>query len=314
MSKFKKLFLSALAVCALAVGVGINPVTAYAKDSAETPEISAEIETSEEVVEDSESVENSEDIEVNPFISKTFTHEENGERIELTIVDEENAVADMWDKGMPFAKVYLTYVWTGEDTLELRAMDGSYFDEVRLYESGFFEGVEGPLNPSPSDSVPSEDIETKEENAVEDTNEVVLPVICGIAGIVGCALIALIVGKNWSKIKASFDAIIEWFKKKKEAITNEELDLAEIKSRISDYIKSNEALKALLDSAYKENAKEFERFAELIKETVRTVLGEYEKIKKALLLITQGEAELVQRGVADEVLKLLGVPAEEKKE
>lgn len=309
MSKLKQMIVSAFAVCALAVGVGINPVTAYAEDSAVIPEISAEIETSEEVVEDSESVENSEDIEVNPFISKTFTHEENGERIELTIVDEENAVADMWDKGMPFAKVYLTYVWTGEDTLELRAMDGSYFDEVRLYESGFFEVVEGTLNPSPS-----EDIETKEENAVEDTNEVVLPVICGIAGIVGCALIALIVGKNWSKIKASFDAIIEWLKKKKEAITNEELDLAEIKSRISDYIKRNEELKALLDLAYKENGKEFEKFAELIKEAVRTVLGEYEKIKKALLLITQGEAELVQRGVADEVLKLLGVPAEEKKE
>ena len=218
MSKFKKLFLSALAVCALSIGVGINPVTAYAEDSAETPEISAEIETSEEVVEDSESVENSEDIGV------------------------------------------------------------------------------------------------KEENSVEDTNEVVLPVICGIAGIVGCALIALIVGKNWSKIKGSFDAIIEWFKNKKEAITNEELDLAEIKSRISDYIKSNEELKALLDRAYKKNAEEFEKFAALIKETVRTVLGEYEKIKKALLLITQGEAELVQRGVADEVLKLLGVPAEEKKE
>ena len=305
MSKLKQMIVSAFAVCALAIGVGVNPVTAYAEDSAETPEISAEIETSEEV----ESVENSQYIEVNPFISNTFTHEENGERIELTIVDEENAVADMWDKGMPFAKVYLTYVWTGEDTLELRAMDGSYFDEVRLYESGFFEVVEGTLNPSPS-----EDIEAKEENTVEDTNEVVLPVICGIAGIVGCALIALIVGKNWSKIKDSFDAIIEWFKSKKEEITNEELDFAEIKSGISDYIKSNEKLKALLDSAYKENAKEFERFAELIKETVRTVLGEYEKIKKALLLITQGEAELVQRGVADEVLKLLGVPAEEKKE
>lgn len=218
MSKLKQMIVSAFAVCALAVGVGINHVTAYAEDSAVIPEISAEIETSEEVSEESANVEN------------------------------------------------------------------------------------------------SEDIEAKEENAVEDTNEVVLPVICGIAGIVGCALIALIVGKNWSKIKGSFDAIIEWFKNKKEAITNEELDLAEIKSRISDYIKSNEELKALLDSAYKENAKEFERFAELIKETVSTVLGEYEKIKKALLLITQGEAELVQRGVADEVLKLLGVPAEEKKE
>lgn len=61
--KLKKLFLSALAVCALAVGVGINPVTAYAEDSAETPEISAEIETSEEVIEESASVENSSNLE-----------------------------------------------------------------------------------------------------------------------------------------------------------------------------------------------------------------------------------------------------------
>lgn len=64
MSKLKQMIVSAFAVCALAIGVGINPVTAYAEDSAVIPEISAEIETSEEVVEDSESVENSEDIEV----------------------------------------------------------------------------------------------------------------------------------------------------------------------------------------------------------------------------------------------------------
>ena len=63
MSKLKQMIVSAFAVCALAVGVGINPVTAYAEDSAVIPEVSAEIETSEEVIEDSESVENSEDIE-----------------------------------------------------------------------------------------------------------------------------------------------------------------------------------------------------------------------------------------------------------
>ena len=82
MSKFKKLFLSAFAVTALAFGFGMNPVTAYAEDSVEIPVISAEIETSEEVIEETESVENSSNLEAET------SEEDEGDVIEKTSASE----------------------------------------------------------------------------------------------------------------------------------------------------------------------------------------------------------------------------------
>ena len=99
MKKLKFMIVSALATIAVSFGFAFAPVTAFAEESVETPEISVESVTSEEVVEGTESVENSSVLEAES--------DDKDETTEITYDDilalagklaEKEGFKDEWDK------------------------------------------------------------------------------------------------------------------------------------------------------------------------------------------------------------------------
>lgn len=99
MKKLKFMIVSALATIAVSFGFAFAPVTAFAEESVETPEISVESVTSEEVVEETESVENSSVLEAES--------DDKDETTEITYDDilalagklmEKEGFKDEWDK------------------------------------------------------------------------------------------------------------------------------------------------------------------------------------------------------------------------
>lgn len=99
MKKLKFMIVSALATIAVSFDFAFAPVTAFAEESVETPEISVESVTSEEVVEETESVENSSVLEAES--------DDKDETTEITYDDilalagklaEKEGFKDEWDK------------------------------------------------------------------------------------------------------------------------------------------------------------------------------------------------------------------------
>lgn len=101
MKKLKFMIVSALATIAVSFGFAFAPVTAFAEESVETPEISVESVTSEEVVEETESVENSSVLEAES--------DDKDETTEITYDDilalagklmEKEGFGDKWEKAL----------------------------------------------------------------------------------------------------------------------------------------------------------------------------------------------------------------------
>ena len=105
MKKLKFMIVSALATIAVSFGFAFAPVTAFAEESVETPEISVESVTSEEVVEETESVEISSVLEAES--------DDKDETTEMTYDDilalagklaEKEGFKDEWDKTLYYLK------------------------------------------------------------------------------------------------------------------------------------------------------------------------------------------------------------------
>ena len=157
----------------------------------------------------------------------------------------------------------------------------------------------------------------------EEIKDITLPVICGVTGLSGVALLFLLFKGKLKKIGKAFDGIVSWFKKKKEEVTTEEIDLKKIEQAFADAVNSNKEVKALLEQAYARNKEEYDALCGMIKETITTatdMVGEmkscyeksaetlemqYKQIKTILRKIVTGSSELVRHGVADEVVKLI---------
>lgn len=157
----------------------------------------------------------------------------------------------------------------------------------------------------------------------ESVKDITLPVLCGVTGLSGVALLYLLFKGKLKKIGTAFESIVSWFREKKEEVTTEELDLKKIEQEFASAVETNETVKELLQQAYERNREEYDTLCCMIKETMTTavdMVGEmkacyenrattlerqYEQIKTILRKITAGSSELVRRGVADEVVELI---------
>ncbi|MBQ9113911.1 MAG: hypothetical protein IJY05_03205 [Clostridia bacterium] len=192
------------------------------------------------------------------------------------------------------------------------------------------EMVETPENTD--DTMADEEIPETEENGEimsdtvsedEEVKDITLPVVCGVTGLSGVALLFLLFKGKLKKIGKAFDAVVSWFTKKQEEVTTEELDLKKIEQSFASAVSSNEEVKTLLQQAYERNKEEYDALCRIIKETVTEAVRmveemkacydkksevfakQYEQIKTILIKIATGSAELVRHGVADEVVKLI---------
>lgn len=132
MKKLKFMIVLALASIAVSFGFAFAPVTAFAEEGVETPEISVESVTSEEVVEETESVENSSVLEAES--------DDKDETTEITYDDilalagklaEKEGFKDEWDKT-------LYYIETAASEKKVDAMIillGAVFAFLLLYGS-----------------------------------------------------------------------------------------------------------------------------------------------------------------------------------
>jgi cell division protein FtsB len=167
MKKLKLLFATALAT--LFVAFGVSPVVAYADEGVEMPENSVEMETSEEVIEETESVENE-----GVFEQKTYVWEEDGNKLELTLLNETTAEGKLYVYGTYSATVNFLYTYIESDVIELHFPDDSYFESYRLHPNGYLieydDGVYIP--PDIDDSEEEEKTKLTYEDILAITGEI----------------------------------------------------------------------------------------------------------------------------------------------
>jgi hypothetical protein len=167
MSKMKLLITSILASAFVFLGGAIAPISVFAEESAETPEISVESVIDEEVITETESVENSA-----VFEQKTYVLERDGEKIELTLLSETKAEAVMYYYDAYYGTLALTYTYIESDVVELYNSDGSYVDVFRLHPNGYLieydDGVYIPPDIGDSENKETENITEKVEVTYED--------------------------------------------------------------------------------------------------------------------------------------------------
>ena len=301
-----------LVVIAVSLVFSFSPLLVSAEESATMLKNSLESVVDEEVANSEEAVE---------FEPKTYILEEDGNKIELTLVDEKNAVAEMSIHDVPYATVYMYYEYLTADSISLyTTADDSYFGDFNLYADGTMEEIAYVYIPDDSGE---ESVETSmdEPEKEEDVNTILLPVVSGIVGLVGAGLLYLLFSGRLDKLKKAFSDIVSWFTKKKEELATEEVDLKKFKEDLTAAVCSNEEVKALLQQAYENNKEQYLAFKQAIADTVKLsteMVGEmkksfdiraeeiekqYSQIKEILIKMVAGNAELVRQGIADEIIK-----------
>ncbi len=163
MKKLKLMIVSAFAAVAVCFGFAFSPVTAFAEESAETPEIFVESVTDEEVIESGGTSE---------FEPKTYVLVEDGNKIELTLIDEKNAIAEMSIHGVPYSTVYMYYEYLTADSISLHATaDDSYFGDFNLYADGTMEEIAHVYIPDDSEEESAETPEITFDDILAITGE-----------------------------------------------------------------------------------------------------------------------------------------------
>lgn len=325
MKRIKFIIITLLLTAAMPLGLVFAPVFAAAEVASSTSEDYSifiyESAKSEEVI-DSE--------ETSEFEPKIYVLEEDGNRIELTLIDEENAVAELSVHGVPLATVYMYYEYLTTDSISLYASgDDSYFGDFNLYTDGTMAGIDYAYSPdnSADDSAESLVGEPTEER---DHNTILLPVVCGIVGLAGAGLLCLLLNGKLGKLKKAFSDIVSWFTKKKEELATEEIDLKKFKEDLTTAICSNKEIKAWLEKSYESNKEQYLVFKQAIEDTVKTATEMVSEIKKdvvvrmeefekkydqicgILVKMAAGNAELVRQGIADNIIKSLEVKKTKK--
>ena len=305
----------------LCVCFAVSPLLVSAEAVRETPETSTENGLETDEIADDEydfgTVGN-----VYYFVNPT----NNTDGVRFTILENEKLQIDMYSSGELVATVNGQYDLVG-NRLAVYAMNdwlGCFF----LFSDGT--AVEIIEEEEPPDT-PIVDVSTEEsalEEVKDDSSEIISPIVSGLAGLAGAALLYLAFSGKMGKLKEAFEGLLSWFKKKGEEIAAEEIDLKKIEEGFLQAVKSNEGVQKLLEEAQARSSEEYQAvlsavtgLAKEMSDTVLTMKAVYEvraeeiekqynQIKSVLIKIASGDANLVRRGVADEIVKELERKAE----
>ena len=305
MKKLKLLIVTAFAT--LFVAVGVSAVVAFAEESAGMN------------IESAETVDNEGMNEIFSIYYHYAIDETHFCRIDL--IDEERAslrvIEKFGDGSSDIAKISVDYMLSTEYNQLWLWFEDELLSVFTIQEDN-----------SLVDITPIPDTEAIIPSEKEDINTVLLPVVCGIVGLLGSCLLFLVFRGKLDKLKKAFSDIVSWFTKKKEELATEEIDLKKFKNDLTEAVSSNEEIKALLQQAYENNKAQYLAFKQAIEDAVKTaadmvstmktnfeanaaeIQKQYEQIREILIKMVVGDAELVRKGIADDIVKAF----EKKKE
>lgn len=294
----------------------VSPLLVGAESIAEAPETSTENNVgTDEIVDDEydfETVGN-----VYYFVDPT----NNTDGVRFTILENGKLQIDMYLSGELVATVNGQYDLVG-NRLAVYAMN-NWLGVFSLFPDGTaVEIVEEESQDTPIVDVSTEETSVSEE-VEDDSEEIVAPIVSGLAGLAGATLLYLAFSGKMGKLKEAFDAILSWFKKKGEELVDEEVDLKNIKEGFLKAVQSNEHIQELLLQAQKKGTAEYQEMMTAVKSLAEnmaasvqnmkdyyeakaaSIEAEYKQIKRILIKIASDDSMLVRCGIADEIVKEL---------
>lgn len=294
----------------------VSPLLVSAEAVRETPETSTENSVGTDEIVDDEydfgAVGN-----VYYFVDPT----NNTDGVRFTILENEKLQIDMYLSGELVATVNGQYDLVG-NRLAVYALD-DWLGVFSLFPDGTaVEIVEEDPQDTPIVDVPTEEISVSEE-VEDDSEEIVAPIVSGLAGLAGVTLLYLAFSGKMEKLKESFDAILSWFKKKGEELVDKEVDLNNIKDGILKAVQSNEHIQKLLLEAQEKGVAEYQAMMIAVKSLAEdmalsvqnmkdyyeakaaSIEAEYKQIKSILIKLASDNSMLVRCGIADEIVKEL---------
>lgn len=158
---------------------------------------------------------------------------------------------------------------------------------------------------------------------VENNDWILTPVVAGSAGIIGTIIIVAGFTGKLKQLVVAFNAIVSWFTKKREDMTEEEVDLKVYKENLEQAVLDNQTLRTEMRETAKQNREEYlllvgkvdgvvdqitKQNNEINKkhdEDLSKIKDEYVVIKQVLMKLAAANPDLIRMGVADEIVKQL---------
>ena len=156
-----------------------------------------------------------------------------------------------------------------------------------------------------------------------DTDWILTPVVAGATGIIGVLIVVAGFTGNLKKLVVAFNTLVSWFTKKREEMSEEEVDLKVYKESLEQAVLDNQSLRKEMQETAKQSREEYlmvvgkvdcvvdqitKQNNEINKqheEDLSKIQGEYMVIKQVLMKLAAANPDLIRMGVADEIVKQL---------
>ncbi len=303
----------------LAAVLGIMALFGVSADSSITSVSAETLEGSDEYFEEVPEVEENDTFE--PY---TLVYSNEDTVVEVTFTSAKDVVLVVLKDSVAVMTVQCTYtqhdniidIYIATEWLESFVIQADGTLAIYDYSSA------APPDEKPEIDNSEESFEEGKETALTD-EEIMVPIIGGLASIAGVALLYLTFRGKLGKLKDVFEGIAAWFKKKGEDLATEEIELKAIQGKIVDAIKSNEDIQKTLKKAQERNSEEYQEILSKVRgltqdmannvcemrdvyiKRAEEVEKQYMQIKDVLIKLAAGNPTLVRSGVADELVKTL---------
>lgn len=246
--------------------------------------------------------------------SYKYVNEENENQIVMIDLQTDDfAVCRMIEKSgdgsSEFARINANYT-IQDNILTVTAVNGEHLGDFYIGADNQLTAIYYEDEESESKLTESAMVVRSEEDKLE---RILLPVLCGIAGLFGSMLLLLLLKGKLLELKKIFLSLVSWFKKEQMSLADEGIDLKEYKEKIIAAVSSNEEIKNALEDAYNSNKEQYgllqkdnASFIDLLLEKTSIVQKQYDQIREILIKIVIGTPELIRNGIADEIVNSYG--------